>query len=475
MQRKPQRSRPKVRCEVARSWRRGGALRETTRRICAHRSSRTVSGVNGATLAPPARFRAMGTDVEVLAVGADAARWRRSARWPPTRWKRARRGGRRFRPDQRALPAQRRRRRAGRGVDRHVRADHACRRRVARHAVGGTTRPCSPRSKRRATTATSTRSLARAPRRPRRRRGVPGCDGVELDDLVSAVRLPPGVALDLGGIGKGAAADEVSAELLGAGVPGVRGVLVNLGGDLRARGDAPAAARLGGRRRRSARHRPHRRCSRSARARSPRARSCGGRGPAAIVTLHHLIDPRTGEPARVGAGVGDGGGGRGVAGRGAGQGGVRRRSRRGRALIVSDAGATGPASSPTTATSSSSPDWQPPSVLDLASDGACRTHEEHSDGRDAAETARDERWYLPKYDTVEEERLHRKQRLAAGFRHLRQVRVRGGRRRPHHRPRPRAARPLLGEPVRDELQPHPRVRPPPRELAAARSSRARAA
>ena len=32
------------------------------------------------------------------------------------------------------------------------------------------------------------------------------------------------------------------------------------------------------------------------------------------------------------------------------------------------------------------------------------------------ETARDDRWYLPKYDTVEEERQHRKQRLAAGFR-----------------------------------------------------------
>jgi len=32
------------------------------------------------------------------------------------------------------------------------------------------------------------------------------------------------------------------------------------------------------------------------------------------------------------------------------------------------------------------------------------------------ETARDDRWYLPKYDTVEEERQHRKQRLAASFR-----------------------------------------------------------
>jgi ribulose-5-phosphate 4-epimerase/fuculose-1-phosphate aldolase len=31
-------------------------------------------------------------------------------------------------------------------------------------------------------------------------------------------------------------------------------------------------------------------------------------------------------------------------------------------------------------------------------------------------TTRDERWYLPKYATLEEEREHRKQRLAAGFR-----------------------------------------------------------
>jgi len=34
----------------------------------------------------------------------------------------------------------------------------------------------------------------------------------------------------------------------------------------------------------------------------------------------------------------------------------------------------------------------------------------------ADNAARDERWYLPKYETVEEERQHRKQRLAAGFR-----------------------------------------------------------
>ncbi len=52
----------------------------------------------------------------------------------------------------------------------------------------------------------------------------------------------------------------------------------------------------------------------------------------------------------------------------------------------------------------------------------------------AERAARDDRWYLPKYETVEEERQHRKQRLAAALPHLRQVRVRGGRRRTHHRP-----------------------------------------
>ena len=57
------------------------------------------------------------------------------------------------------------------------------------------------------------------------------------------------------------------------------GVLVNLGGDLRARGEAPRAARLGRRRRRPARHRAAPGCSRSARARSPPAPSCAGPGP----------------------------------------------------------------------------------------------------------------------------------------------------------------------------------------------------
>ena len=47
--------------------------------------------------------------------------------------------------------------------------------------------------------------------------------------------------------------------------------------------------------------------------------------------------------------------------------------------------------------------------------------------------------------------------------HLRTVRVRRGRRRPHHGPRPRVPRPLLGQPVRPQLPPHAGQRPHPRQ------------
>ena len=129
---------------------------------------------------------------------------------------------------------------------------------------------------------------------------VPGCADVELDRLISAVRLPRGVTLDLGGIGKGDAADGVSDELLGAGLRGVRGVLVNLGGDLRARGEAPA---------------PHGwvvdvddplatgrtgllAFGEGAIATSTKLRRAWDGGGGRV--LHHLIDPRTGEPAESG-------------------------------------------------------------------------------------------------------------------------------------------------------------------------------
>jgi thiamine biosynthesis lipoprotein len=58
-------------------------------------------------------------------------------------------------------------------------------------------------------------------------------DDVAVDRQARAARLPVGVGLDPGGIGKGLAADLVVAELLEA---GARGALVSIGGDLAAAG-----------------------------------------------------------------------------------------------------------------------------------------------------------------------------------------------------------------------------------------------
>jgi thiamine biosynthesis lipoprotein len=64
----------------------------------------------------------------------------------------------------------------------------------------------------------------------------PGCSGIVLDRALRAVTLPPGVTLDLGGVGKGHTADRVACEL----VPrGATGACVNVGGDLRVIGDGP--------------------------------------------------------------------------------------------------------------------------------------------------------------------------------------------------------------------------------------------
>ena len=65
---------------------------------------------------------------------------------------------------------------------------------------------------------------------------APGLEGVLLDAARRTVTLPPGVGIDLGGVGKGAAADLVVLELLAA---GAQGACLNLGGDLRVSGKAP--------------------------------------------------------------------------------------------------------------------------------------------------------------------------------------------------------------------------------------------
>lgn len=65
---------------------------------------------------------------------------------------------------------------------------------------------------------------------------APGCAEIRLTPSVNGITLPVGVELDLGGIGKGYAADFVSEELIAA---GAQGALVSIGGDLRCIGTPP--------------------------------------------------------------------------------------------------------------------------------------------------------------------------------------------------------------------------------------------
>ena len=59
---------------------------------------------------------------------------------------------------------------------------------------------------------------------------------IEVDQVRQQVRIPAGTGIDPGGIGKGLAADLVAGDLIAA---GAAGVLVNLGGDIRALGTPP--------------------------------------------------------------------------------------------------------------------------------------------------------------------------------------------------------------------------------------------
>ena len=118
---------------------------------------------------------------------------------------------------------------------------------------------------------------------------VPGCAGIVIDRVVRAITLPAHVRLDLGGIGKGLAADLVAAEVMATGADGV---LVNIGGDLRVMGTCPHPTgwtvlldHLPG-------------CT--------LALAVGGLATSAITkrrwqhgahTAHHVIDPATGLPA----------------------------------------------------------------------------------------------------------------------------------------------------------------------------------
>ena len=65
---------------------------------------------------------------------------------------------------------------------------------------------------------------------------VPGCGDIGLSRSTNAVTLPPGVTLDLGGIGKGYAADIIVRDMISWGATGAS---VSLGGDVRVRGESP--------------------------------------------------------------------------------------------------------------------------------------------------------------------------------------------------------------------------------------------
>ncbi len=142
---------------------------------------------------------------------------------------------------------------------------------------------------------------------------APGCSSIILDPIVRSVMLPEGVHIDLGGIGKGRAADLVAIELMKA---GARGVCVSLGGDLRVIGEAPPID--GSALPADADESPENSAENSAAisswnigvqdspglvialasggvatsARTRRIWSSGGE------TRHHLIDPRSGEPSQ---------------------------------------------------------------------------------------------------------------------------------------------------------------------------------
>ncbi len=228
------------------------------------------------------RWRAMGSDAHVLVVDGPAPlleEARRRVEELESRWSR-------FRPDSEIC---RLNRAAGRPV--LCSPDTSAAVRAAVDAWGETHGAFDPTVLPAVVAAGYDHDFETSARGPRTAPPVPtpGCAEIAFDPVVGAITLPRSVALDLGGIGKGLAADLVTAMLLQS---GAAGACVNLGGDLRASGRPPRPGGwvVG------LEHAPELRVAIADGAVATSA-STRRRWSVDGVEQHHLIDPRSGAPS----------------------------------------------------------------------------------------------------------------------------------------------------------------------------------
>jgi FAD:protein FMN transferase len=119
-----------------------------------------------------------------------------------------------------------------------------------------------------------------------------GAPRIEVDPVARLVQLPAGVGFDPGGIGKGLAADIVARELANR----VAGICVNIGGDLRVHGQAPDGPAWG-----VEVEDPFGGASRAVLSLADGAVATSSRTRRVLRDGgHHLIDPATGLPAASG-------------------------------------------------------------------------------------------------------------------------------------------------------------------------------